>query len=289
MAFCVECGAEGATLESLCADDFGKRHPLVRAPERMNVAKCAHCGKLELSRGWTDATVEDAIPGLLAAHVVKDPHVTKTAYTWVSRQEHENIVGLTVKAKCKVGAWDLASSFRTKVRIRGGACPICSKQRADYFVGTVQVRADGRPLTDEEGRMATKIAGRAASGGEDFVSGIEPVPGGIDVKVGSNRLAKRLARDLAREFGGTVGSSATLHTQREGREMYRSTYVVRVPAFREGDVVRWRGARYRVRGLGDPVRLQHVDTGAIVRVRVRDLGTAKPEGETPTRRRASGP
>ena len=289
MAFCVECGAEGTTLEGLCSDDFVKRRPLVRAPERMNVAKCAHCGKLELSRGWTAATVDDAIPGLLAAHVVKDRLVTKAEYTWASRQEHENILGLTVKANCRVGEWDLAASFRTKVRIRGGACPTCSKQRADYFVGIVQVRADGRPLTDEEGQRAARVADRAASGGEDFVSGIEPVRGGIDVKVGSNRLAKRLARDLAREFRGTVGSSATLHTQREGREMYRSTYVVRIPAFCEGDVVHWRSARYRVVGLGDPVRLQHVDTGAIERVRLRELSTARLAAEVPTRRRASGP
>src|SRR3972149_6335670 len=194
MAFCVECGAEGTTLEGLCADDFVKRHPLVRAPERMNVAKCAHCGKLQLSRGWTNATVEDPIAGLLAAHVVKHPHVTSAAYNWVSRQEHENIVGLTVEAKCKVGAWDLASSFSTKVRIRGGACPTCSKQRADYFVGTVQVRADARPLTDEEGQRAARVADRAASGGEDFVSRVQPVPGGTGVKVGSNRPAKRRPR-----------------------------------------------------------------------------------------------
>jgi len=289
MSFCVECGAEGPTLEGLCSDDFAKKHSLVRAPERMNVAKCAHCGKLELSSGWTHATVEEAIPRLLDAHVEKDPHVTRVAYTWVSRQEHENIVGLTVKANCRLGEWDLMASFRTRVRIRGGACPTCSKQRADYFVGTVQVRADGRPLTDEEGQRAASVAGRAASGGEDFVSGIEHVRGGIDVKVGSNRFAKRLARDLAREFGGTVGSSATLHTQREGREMYRSTYVVRIPAFREGDVVLWRGARYRVQGLGDPVRLQHVDSGAVERVRVRDLATAKSAGPRPKRQGPSGP
>ena len=289
MAFCVECGRDGATLEGLCADDFVKKHPLVRAPERIDVARCVHCGRLELSRGWTDATVEDAIPGLLADNVVKDPHISSVSYTWTSRQEHEHIVGLSVKATGKVGAWDLGGSFRTKVRVRGGACPTCSKQRGDYFVGTVQVRAEGRALTDEEGRRAVGVANRSASGGEDFVSWVEPVRGGIDVKVGSNRFAKRLARDLAKEFRGTVGSSATLHTQREGREMYRSTYVVRVPAFREGDVLRWRGARYRVAGLGDLVRLQHVDTGEIERVRVRDLATAKLAGGPSTRRRPSGP
>lgn len=288
MAFCVECGAEGKTLESLCAKHFVKKHPLIRAPERIHVARCAHCGKLELPKGWVATTVSDAIPVLLAAHTEKDAQVKSTQFTWVSREEDGTNTALTVKALCAVGEWDLVSSFRTKVRVRGGACPACSKQRGNYFVGTVQVRAEGRPLTEEEGGRATRAAERAGSGGEEFVSRIEAVAGGIDVRVSSNAFAKRLARDLAKEYGGTVGSSATLHTQREGREMYRATYVVRIPDYREGDTIRFRGARYRVEALGDPVRLRDVDTGTIARVRVRDLHAAKGSDEPPPPRRPSG-
>jgi nonsense-mediated mRNA decay protein 3 len=290
MAFCVECGAEGATLEGLCADDFVRIHPLFRAPERIDIPKCAHCGKLELPRGWMDSAVEDAIPGLLAANVTTDRRVANPAYAWTSRREHENVLGLTVRSTCTVGAWDhLTTTFRTRVRVRGGACPTCSKRSADYFAGTVQVRADGRPLTEDEQKRAERVADAAASGGDDFVSRIETVRGGIDVKVGTNGFAKRLARDLAKEFGGTVGSSATLHTQREGREVYRSTYVVRLPAFHEGDVVRWRGARYRVESVGDSVSLRHVETGATERVRIRELGSARLVQEPATRRRPSAP
>ena len=276
MAFCVECGAEGTTLEGLCAKDYAKRHPLVRAPERIHVARCAHCEKLDLPRGWIAATVEEAIPVLLAARATLDPQVKSTQFTWVAREEDGKNFALTVKTRCQVGPdWDLMVSFRTKVRIRGGACPTCSKQRGDYFVGTVQVRAEGRSLTKDEAHRAAQAAEREGTGGEEFVTRIESVRGGIDVLVSTNGYAKRLARELAKEFGGTVGSSATLHTQREGREMYRSTYVVRIPAYRPGDVVRWRGVRYRIEILSDPVRLRNVETGAVTRVRARDLRTAK--------------
>jgi nonsense-mediated mRNA decay protein 3 len=279
MGFCVECGTEGVTLEGVCAKHFFKKHKPVKAPERIRVARCAHCGKLELPRGWVVTTVEDAIPTLLARDTERDAHVKNVQFTWVSRQEDPTSVALTVKAKSLVGEWDFVTSFRTRIRVRGGACPNCSKQSADYFVGTVQVRAIGRPLTDEEGNRAAHMAERARSGGEEFVSRIEPVQGGIDVRVSTNSFAKRLARDLAKAFGGAVGGSATLHTQREGREMYRSTYVVRIPSYREGDTIRWKGVRYRVEAIGDPVRLRDVDSGAIARVRVRDLRTAKPAGE----------
>jgi len=100
--------------------------------------------------------------------------------------------------------------------------------------------------------------------------------GGFDVKVSSNPFARRLARHLTQELGGAaITSSATLHTQREGREQYRATYLVRLPAFRKGDVVLWRRARYRVVAVGDPVRLEHAETGEMMRVRPRELRTAR--------------
>lgn len=274
MAFCVECGAEGPILHGLCEKHFVQKHELVKAPETFRVSRCPHCSRLRLSRSWEAITLEDAIPALLAQHAVTDPLVKGAQFTWLAREVDPTTTALTVKARCLVGEWDLVTSFRTKVRVREALCPTGSRQSGDFFVGTVQVRADGRPLSEEEGRRVSEIATGARKGAEEFVSRIETVKGGVDVRVSSNGFAKRLARDLAKAFGGTVGGSATLHTQREGRELYRSTYVVRIPSFREGDTIRWRGAEYRVETLGDPVHLRRRDSGAIARVRVRDLRTA---------------
>src|SRR5439155_173817 len=73
---------------------------------------------------------------------------------------------------------------------------------------------------------------------EAFVSRIEEVHGGLDCYVSTNALAKGLARDLAGAFGGTVTASPKLFGQRQGREVYRVTALVRLPAFQKGDVVR---------------------------------------------------
>lgn len=281
MSFCVECGTEGPTIEGLCARHFVKKYELVKAPDRILVERCAHCGKLELPRGWSRIAVEDSIPALLAANTVRDSHVEGVQFTWVSREEGPTRLALTVKAQCRVGEWDLVSSFRTTLLVRTAVCPTCSKQSGRYFTGTVQVRAEGRPLSDEERRLAERMVDDAKTGEAEFVSKVEPAHGGIDVRVSTNAFAKRLARDLAKEFAGTIGTSATLHTRREGREVYRTTYIVRIPTYRQGDTIQWRGERYHVEALGDPVRLRHVDSGAIARVRMRDLRSAKPAADEP--------
>ena len=274
MTFCVECGRDGPTFEGLCADDFRRKHALVQGPESIDVVRCAHCGKLQMGGGWQGVELEDAMLDLLAAHARKDPRVSKARYTYDARAEDARNLAVTVKAVCTVGPWELVDSFHTRVRVHNGQCPTCSRQKGKFFVGTVQVRAEGRALTADEARNARRIVDRSASGAE-FVSAVEDVSAGLDVRVSSNQFARRLARDLAKALAGTVKSSASLHTQREGREQYRATYAVRLAAFREGDLVLWRRGRYRVLGVGDPVRLEHAETGERIRVRARELGSAK--------------
>lgn len=274
MPFCVECGREGPTFEGVCADHFQRAHVLVRAPEYMDVERCAHCGRLRIGSRWAARTAEDALPDLIGIGVVTDAHVSAVRYTTEIRRRGERALEARTVATCTVGPWELAATFDTHVRIRSGACPTCSRQKGRFYVGTVQVRAEGRPLTDEEAREAQRIAARSASG-EEFVGEVEAVRGGIDMRVSSNAFAKRLAAELGKALGGSVGSSATLHTQREGREQYRATYAVRLLGFRVGDVILWRRSRYRVVGVGDPVRLQDAATGERVRVRPRELRAAR--------------
>ena len=275
MAFCVECGRAGPTLEGLCEDDFRTRHKPVRGPEQIDVERCAHCGKLRIGGRWEDRVLQEALPEIVAEMSVRDRHVTDARFMYDMRAEDSRNFALTVKAACAVGPWEIADSFDTRLRLHEGQCPTCSRQKGKFFVGTVQIRADGRDLTPAETDRAHTIVDRSPSGAE-FVSEIRSVRGGFDVKVSSNPFARRLARHLAKELGGAaVTSSATLHTQREGRDQYRVTYLVRLAAFREGDVVLWRRARYRVVAMGDPVRLKHAETGEMMRVRPRELRTAR--------------
>ncbi len=274
MGFCVECGREGETFEGVCETDFRKKHALVRVPEAIDVSRCAHCSRLKLGPSWVDRALEDAIGDLIAANARGDPLVTRVSYTWDLRPQDERNVAVTVKAVSAVGPWQLVSSFHTKVRVQVSVCPTCSRQHGKFFVGTVQIRAEGRALAVDEAIRARDLVAKSASGGE-FVSAVEEVRGGFDVKVSSNAFAKRLARDLARELGGTVGSSATLHTQREGKDQYRATYVVRLAGFREGDTVLWRRGRYHVVRLGDSVTLEDATSGERVRVRPRELRGAR--------------
>jgi nonsense-mediated mRNA decay protein 3 len=111
---------------------------------------------------------------------------------------------------------------------------MCNRRRSNYFEGILQVRAEDRPLTEEErGRLVAfvqdAVARRSAKGEEVFISRVEDVRGGADVYLSSNTVTRTIARELADAFRGTVGSSPKLFGRKNGKDLYRVTYVVRIP------------------------------------------------------------
>src|SRR5438445_479225 len=130
--------------------------------------------------------------------------------------------------------------------------------------GVLQVAADAREVRPAEVRaVRTFVTARVDRAGDtdSFVSRIEEVHGGLDFYVSANALGKALARDLSESFGGTVSSSPKLYGQKQGREVYRVTSLVRLGPFHVGDVVRHKGALAEVTSVRPFVVLRNLATG----------------------------
>ena len=71
---------------------------------------------------------------------------------------------------------------------------------------------------------------------------MELVTGGVDVYLSSMSLGKSLARELADHYCAETKESPKLVGQTtDGQDMYRITYLVRLPEYHVGDVVRFQG------------------------------------------------
>src|SRR2546425_1014552 len=86
---------------------------------------------------------------------------------------------------------------------------------------------------------------------------------------------KALAREVSESFGGSVSSSPKLFGQKEGREVYRVTSLVRLGAFHVGDVVRHKGVLAEVTSVQPFVVLRDLTTGEARRFKPKDVRTAR--------------
>src|SRR3989304_2609352 len=157
--FCVECGREGPTLEGLCASCFARRRRLVHPPETIDVVVCAHCSRLQLDAGWALVDLDDAIPRLLQERISVAPRATGTSLTQTAPTAAPRNYRLSVKFAARLGEFDIAQSFRIRLRVKQGVCPTCSRQHGRYYEAIVQVRAQGRDLQASEMDRAARIVG----------------------------------------------------------------------------------------------------------------------------------
>lgn len=273
--FCVECGAEGPVYQGVCASCFAKKHPLVQPPANVDVPRCAQCGAFHFRSGWSRVDLDVAIPQLLREQTKTVPPFEHVTFTHVAREEDANNFFLTVKASGRFEDLRQVQDFHVRLRIKPSVCDTCQKQAGRYFEGILQVRAEDRDLTASERRaVRTLVLSRVERGrdeGGDFISRTDEVHGGLDFYVSTNALGTRLAKEVADAFGGTVSSSPKLYGQREGKELYRVTSLVRLPAFQVGEVVRHKDTVAEVLALRPFVELRDLVTGETRRFKPKDL------------------
>ncbi len=273
--FCVECGAEGPVYQGVCASCFAKKHAVVEPPQNLDVPRCARCGAFRFRSGWSRADLDQAIPQLLRERVAALPPFEHVAFTHVAREEDANNYLLTVKASGRFEDLRQVQDFHVRLRIKPSVCDTCAKQDGRYFEGILQVRGDDRDLTPAEMRaVRTLVLSRVERGrdeGGDFVSRTEAMHGGLDFYVSTNALGTRLAKEVADAFGGVVSASPKLYGQRQGKELYRVTTLVRLPAFQVGEIVRHKDAIAEVVALRPFVELRDLVTGETRRYKSKDL------------------
>jgi nonsense-mediated mRNA decay protein 3 len=156
---------------------------------------------------------------------------------------NDNNADAEVEARIKFGKKGISQTAKTRVRIRRMVCERCSKIHGKYFEAVLQVRASGRRLSDGElGDIAAKVHELASDKGKstraEFISKEEEVDGGLDFQLGTIYRAKAIARTLAGQFGGRITESSKLAGNKLGKELFRVTFLVRLPELKIGDFAR---------------------------------------------------
>ncbi len=262
--------------QGLCAECLPKKRPLVELPPTVEVTQCAHCGRYHLPGGWREASLEQALTAVVdkAAKVPKEvqhPHVTARA------EGSAGTLEVRVAARVDLPEMTVVQEGRVEGRVRTTTCPRCSRQRGEYYEAILQLRAEGRSVRPQELREARALlAERVAANESLFVTREEEVHGGWDVYLSSSQATKALAHALRARLGGQVAASPRLHTRKGGREVYRTTYLLRLAGTSTGDVVRLDGRPCLVLDAGRRPAVWDLPSGEARRVDPGVLGRAAP-------------
>lgn len=267
---CPRCGRECNRLfDSVCKDCFFETFKLIELPHVLHVRICSGCGAYFHRNRWEDVSnIEDAILDAVENALFIHSEARDTEVYLEPREITPYIYQVRAEVDAVVRDEPVHAEAETEVRIQRTACDMCSRESGGYFEAIIQIRAAGRFPTEEEKRRCmvivreTLVSMKKKGDRLAFISDALEQKEGIDLYMGSMNASRQVCRLITSELGGSFSESPTLVGMKDGKNLYRITFSLRLPEFKPGDVIRFRGKIIQIKSSGKKVNGISLEDGS---------------------------
>ena len=250
--FCVNCGTEEILFDSLCAACYRRRRNLARIVSSISITLCTHCNSFLEKKRWDNyMDMDELIERRLMSVLEVDSNLAVENIELVHNNNDEHRRDMNIILKGRVGDEAVEEHMSVLVHLKRGVCEKCSRIAGKYYESILQVRGEGFTLSRSTmERIHTMVADEIDRTGKrdrgSFISDEKDMHSGMDFYLGRIADGRNLAKMLGSRFGSRVTESSSLVGRKEGKDVYRITYLVRIPPYGAGDFVVFRGGICRV-------------------------------------------
>ena len=267
---CPKCGREcNKFFDSVCKDCFFETFKLFELPLVLHVRICSSCGAYFHRSRWEDiGNIEDVVLKTVENAIFINNEAGDVEIYLEPREITPYIYMVRAEVDAVVGGEPIHAEAEAEVRVQRTACDMCSRESGGYFEAIIQIRAAGRFPTEEEKKRCSAIARdtmesmRKKGDRLAFISYALEQKEGIDLYMGSMNASRQVCRLIVSELGGSFSESPTLVGMKDGKNVYRVTFAVRLPEFRPGDVIRFRGRIIQIKSSGKKVNGISLEDGS---------------------------
>ena len=237
---CIDCWLDGRKLASL--------------PHHVDLRMCVHCGEFLIDNRWADCGLEMAVRIVAAdaLETIREVVVDESAITVDVEEQDPQVYVAHVLAPVRVMDYRTAVECSTIVRIKNSVCKPCSRRLGNYYTAIIQIRSGAKDFDDDlRDEVLAEIEGsvsrQEANNRHLFITKIEQVPGGADVYVSSISLGRAVSKEISDSYGAEIKESPKLVGKTDdGQDLYRVTYLIRLPEFHVGDIIQFEGRYFKL-------------------------------------------
>ena len=250
---CYLCG-EPADLEGLCASCYAKEHPLVVVPPVIALQSCKRCSAVKIPGGWKKippeiaSDEEELLYHQIGIAVQREAKVLSSDVQ-LSIEESRRLdrvfhIVLIAEGRSDSSLPTHQEEHPVEVRHSFATCDTCGMASGGYHEAILQIRADGRELTEEEAgdisQLVTEFTiAEYESDAMAFVTNASRDRYGLDFRIGSEHLTRQVADELESRYLAERKENYKLIGQdKGGKDKFRVTILIRLPRFSLGDFVR---------------------------------------------------
>ena len=246
--FCPKCGKTSEN-EGLCNECRISNTPWFECDNRVKSTHCPSCGAIKQVNTWTDTDRERAVlaPELAKTAIHFHPDVKKPSMIVKVEDNTLNRSTATIALKGLLYNTPVEGTCTVELIWNKEQCDRCNRISGSYYEGNVQVRADGRLPGTYELQMSAGIAqtveNSLQAGGErlSFIADMTQTREGLDITVGSQHIGTLISQGIIAQLGGRYTTHPKLVGEKNGRQLFRITYSVRLPRYQKQDIVLTRG------------------------------------------------
>jgi len=253
--FCIECGARGEVFDNLCWSCYRDRNVLATVPEVIHLTLCGACGARLKGKSWHPQGNRPPEDEAVLESVTLHRDVSSSSLKVEILDPEELKSKVLVKGTVEIHGIRADVELDTELRIKMARCSVCSREAGNYFEAILQVRhSDDRGKRDMDRvreRVEDHVGNTRSRDRNVFISKTESVRGGLDFYLSSKSEGRSIAKELSLSYGVRFKESASLVGRRNGEDMYRNTFSVRLPPFRNWDLVS------AEKGLFQIIRMDH--------------------------------
>ncbi len=239
---CVECGKREAKYDGLCEECFLKKVKFTSVPNHIDMTICPHCHAVKFGGHWENIPLEDALFKLLDKSI-EFLHEYDSYELQVSHGEIDGEFPVEMRIAVKLKDINAEEIHYTTVDIHYESCPRCNRFFGNYFEAIIQLRG----MRENEVReilnfVYERIEHHAKKNENLFLTKEVEKREGWDLYLSDKREAKKIAREVCQKYGASLKESPQIAGRKDGKDIYRVTYAVRLPDYRIGDIVEVEGS-----------------------------------------------
>lgn len=252
---CLACGNSGPLYDNMCETCFRTTHKATTLPVVLKMKICSRCNYMvNTSSNLRVASWEKGIPILVEEALETHAEASPARVDVIHHERNDYFMDLEVQVECEIMGLQYREAHTPELRISYGVCNRCSRQFGNYYEAIIQLRGGKRPISARELDLATGIVQKRieeSTGENAFITQFQEIHKGLDWYMGDKGVAKEIARELQRHFGAEFQETYSLAGRKDGKEIYRSTYLVRLPDYRAGDLITYEDKVHLLKKTGD--------------------------------------
>ena len=277
---CLKCGTPGGPYNNMCEACFRSSLIPSELPRVLKMKICSSCSYMvNISSNQRVIEWERGIGELVTESLSLAENAFLIDIDIQQKVRDDYLIFLNVQCEIDYMGVHFRQDHSSELRITYGVCNRCSRQSGNYYEAIIQLRGGKRRLTDEELEFSMALINKRigeSTAENAFITSMGAVHKGLDYSMGDKSVAKEIAKELQNHFGAHFHESYSLAGRKDGKEIYRSTYLVRLLDFRSGDFVLFRDRVHQLSKMSEKsASLIDLSTGRSRNIGEKDLDRLK--------------